>query len=149
MRFLAYFLAVAASLINLSLAIITGISVPATIKPGDGFNLYINTDDSTFSAYNVALAVGIGPGSGLPGALIQVTDSFYLGPGQYYTTPRISRWTSIPTTTPKGKATYTATLFALYGSVYYPQLRTWNATITVGDSTSATYVTVTKYVASP
>ncbi|KAK6525692.1 hypothetical protein TWF281_010743 [Arthrobotrys megalospora] len=131
----------AAATFGLSSAIITGISVPATIKPGDGFNMYINTANYIQSVYDVAVAVGIAPGKGFPGALGQVTDSWYLGPEKSNVLYRLPHWTSIPSTTPKGKATYTAAVFSLFGAADAQTLRAFNVSVTIGDTTSTTYVT--------
>ncbi|EPS40973.1 hypothetical protein H072_5146 [Dactylellina haptotyla CBS 200.50] len=128
---------------SLSTAVVSSISAPAIIKPGDGFNIYITNSNYIQSVYDVALAVGIAPGNGLPGALVQVTDTYYVGPGQYFPLGSVPKWTSIPSSTPKGKATISVTVFSLYGVVYYPVLKTFNVTITVGDTTSANYVTST------
>ncbi|RVD89844.1 uncharacterized protein DFL_000834 [Arthrobotrys flagrans] len=131
----------AAATFGLSSAIITGISAPATIKPGDGFNFYINTANYIQSVDDIAIAVGIAGGKGFPGALGQVTDSWYLGPEKSNIVTRIPHWTSIPSTTPKGKATYTAAIFSLYGAADTQTLVTYNVTVTIGDKTSTNYVT--------
>ncbi|KAF3904894.1 hypothetical protein ABW20_dc0107534 [Dactylellina cionopaga] len=141
MHFSSFLVATAATFSGLSSAIITGISVPATIKPGDGFNLYINTANYIQSVDDIAIAVGIAPGKGFPGALGQVTDSFYLGPSQSNVLYRIPKWTSIPSTIQKGNATYTAALFSLFGAADAQTLTTFNVSIAIGDKTSTTYVT--------
>jgi Nis1 family len=76
-------LAALASVVSLTSARIVGISVPETIKPGDGFNLYIQTENYIQSVYDVAIAVGVAPGAGNPQSLGTVMDSFYLGPGTF------------------------------------------------------------------
>ena len=73
--------AILASLIPVSLAKINGISVPSTIKPGDGFNLIIESSNFIESVYDVAIVIGYAPGSGYPGDLGTVMGSYYLGPG--------------------------------------------------------------------
>ena len=83
MRF-ATVLAASASLLSLASARIVGISVPNTIKPGDGFNAIIHVENYIQSVYDVAIAFGVAPGNGYPGSLGTVMDSFYLGPGMFY-----------------------------------------------------------------
>jgi len=129
------------STLGLSSAIITGISVPKTIKPGDGFNARINTANYIQSVYDVAVAFGVAPGSGFQGALGQVTDSFYLGPGQSNVVTPITKWTILPSSIGKGQATYSAAFYSLFGAAAGPTLTTYNVTITVGDETSTEYVT--------
>ncbi|EPS45336.1 hypothetical protein H072_712 [Dactylellina haptotyla CBS 200.50] len=141
MHFSNFLIATAATFSGLSSAIITGISVPATIKPGDGFNLYINTANYIQSVDDIAIALGVAPGKGYPGSLGQVTDSFYLGPSQSNVLYRIPKWTSIPATIPKGNATYTAAVFSLYGAADAQTLTSYNVTVAIGDTTSTTYVT--------
>ena len=60
---------------------IEGIAVPETIKPGDGFNAHIITANYIQSVYDVAIAFGVAPNAGFPGALGTVMGSYYLGPG--------------------------------------------------------------------
>ncbi|KAK6537579.1 hypothetical protein TWF694_011761 [Orbilia ellipsospora] len=141
MKFLNIAVATAAAFSGLSEAIITGISIPSTIKAGDGFNLYINTANYIQSVYDVSVALGVAPGKGIQGALGQVTDSFYLGPSQSNVLYRIPKWTTIPSSLTKGTWTYAATFFSLYGAGAAPTLVTYNVTITVGDTTSTSYVT--------
>lgn len=131
----------ALSTLGLSNAIITGISVPSTIKPGDGFNLRINTANYIQSVYDVAVALGVAPSHGYQGALGQVTDSFYLGPQQSNVLGGIPKWTTLPASVAKGQATYTATFYSLFGAAAAPTLTSFNVTINVGDQTSTDYVT--------
>jgi hypothetical protein len=74
---------VAAPLIALTQARINGIAVPATIRPGDGFNARILSSNYIQSVYDVAIAFGYAPAPGFPGALGQVIGSYYLGPGTF------------------------------------------------------------------
>jgi len=129
-----------ASLVSLASARIVGISVPDTIKPGDGFNLYIQTENYIQSVYDVAIAIGVAPGAGYPQSLGTVLDSFYLGPAQSNVVTPIPKWTTLPASTPTGPATLSAELFSLYGAVYGGTLNNYNVSITVGDHTSTTYV---------
>ncbi|KAF3918720.1 hypothetical protein AA313_de0208958 [Arthrobotrys entomopaga] len=141
MKFFSLAVATVAAFSGVSNAIITGISVPATIKAGDGFNLYINTANYIQSVYDVSVALGVAPGKGIQGALGQVTDSFYLGPSQSNVLYRIPKWTAIPNSLNKGNWTYSATFTSLFGAGAAPTLVTYNVSIAVGDTTSTTYVT--------
>jgi Nis1 family len=127
--------------LGLSQAIITGISVPATIKPGDGFNAYINTADYIQSVYDVAVAFGVAPGAGYQGALGQVIDSFYLGPEQSNVVQPIPKWVTMSSTVQQGQAIVSAAVFSLYGAADAQTLTTYNVTVTIGDATSTNYVT--------
>jgi hypothetical protein len=80
MRFSAL-LAATTSLAALSAARIVGVAVPDTIRPGDGFNAIIMTENYIQSVYDVAIGFGVAPGAGYPGALGNVLGTFYLGPG--------------------------------------------------------------------
>jgi hypothetical protein len=75
-------LAAAAPLLSLASGRIVGISVPETIKPGDGFNAIIQVENYIQSVYDVAIAFGVAPGTGYPDSLGTILDSFYLGPGK-------------------------------------------------------------------
>jgi hypothetical protein len=52
----------------------------------------------------------------------------------------IPKWTTLPASTAMGPATISAELFSLYGAAYGGVLSNYNVSITVGDSTSTTYV---------
>lgn len=73
--------AVLSALAATAAARITGIAVPDTIRPGDGFHAVIRSSNYIQTVYDVAIAFGYAPGRGYPGTLGTVTDSFYLGPG--------------------------------------------------------------------
>ncbi|KAK6346824.1 hypothetical protein TWF696_006932 [Orbilia brochopaga] len=143
MRFTTIITVAAASFSGLSSAIISGFSVPATIKPGtEGFNFRINTANYIQSVYDVAVAIGVAPGKGFPGALGQVTDSFYLGPEKSNILQPINHWSYLPITLQKGtNVTLTATFYSLFGAAAAPTLTSWNVTVAIGDTTSSTYVT--------
>lgn len=74
---------VAAATAAVSSARIIGIAVPQVIKPGDGFNARILTEDYIQSVYDVAIVFGEAAGAGYGGDLGTVTDSFYLGPRKF------------------------------------------------------------------
>jgi necrosis-inducing secreted protein 1 len=136
------FLATAASF-GLSSAIITGFSVPNQIKPGDGFNAYINTANYIQSVYDVAVVFGVAPGSGHGGALGTIAGSYYLGPEQSNVLQPIPKWVTMPNNVPAGQATVSFQAYSLYGAAASGTLTTYNVTVTIGDSTSTTYVTST------
>ena len=81
MKFLPI-IAATSSLFSVSSAIIHGIAVPDTIKPGDGFNAIIETSNYIQSVADVAIAFGVSPSPGWQGALGQPIGSYYLGPGK-------------------------------------------------------------------
>jgi len=134
----------ATTLLSLASARIVGVAVPATIRPGDGFNAIIETENYIQSVYDVAIAFGVAPGAGFPGSLGVVMDSFYLGPEQSNQITNITKWTTLPASTPKGAATLSAGLFSLYGAVYSPTLSNYAVNVTIGDSTSTNYVSSTQ-----
>ncbi|KAF2665770.1 secreted protein NIS1 [Microthyrium microscopicum] len=133
-------LLIAAATAAVASARIDGIAVPQTIKPGDGFNARILTENYIQSVYDVATAFGVAPGSGFEGSLGTVIGSFYLGPEQSNVLGNITKWVTLPNNTPAGKAVISASFFSLYGAGAAPTIETHNVTITVGDSTSTTYV---------
>lgn len=61
-------------------AIISGIAVPETIKPGVPFHLTIETADYIQAVNDIAIAIGYQTGDGYPDCLGTVLGSFYLGP---------------------------------------------------------------------
>lgn len=75
-------LAALAAVLGTASAHINGISVPATIKPGQPFDAIILSSNWIQSSYDVAIAFGYAPGAGWEGALGTVVDSFYLGPSK-------------------------------------------------------------------
>ncbi|KAJ6257000.1 hypothetical protein Dda_7883 [Drechslerella dactyloides] len=141
MRFAAILTTTVAAFGGLSSAIISGISVPATIKPGDGFNFRINTANYIQSVSDIAVAIGVAPGKGFQGALGQIIDSFYLGPEKSNIVTPIVKWIQTPSTLGKGNVTLTATFYSCYGAASAPTLVTYTVPIALGDVTSTTYVT--------
>jgi len=129
--------------LSLSSAIITGFSVPDTIKPGDRISFTINTANYIQSVYDVAVAVGVSSGSGHQGALGTIIDSFYLGPSQSNTLSPITEQIVVTNDVPAGPALITASFYSLYGAALAPTLVTYNVSVTIGDSTSGSRVTST------
>ena len=56
----------------------------------------------------------------------------------------ITKWTTLPSGTPMGEATLSASLMSLYGAVYGPTLDYFNVSITVGETTSTNYISSTQ-----
>jgi hypothetical protein len=77
------------SLLSLASARIVGVAVPDTIRPGDGFNAIIETENYIQSVDDVAIAFGVAPGNGFPGSLGNLLEpsSYYLGPGMSFLLP--------------------------------------------------------------
>lgn len=75
-------LAAAAALLALARARITGIAVPDTIRPGDGFNAVVHSSNYIQTVFDVAITFGYAAGDGYPDSLGVVTDSFCLGRGE-------------------------------------------------------------------
>ncbi|KAF7545723.1 hypothetical protein G7Z17_g8950 [Cylindrodendrum hubeiense] len=131
--------ATAAALLAVTEARINGISVPSTIKPGDTFDVIIESSNYIQSVYDVAIAVGYAPGNGYPESLGSIANSFYLGPAKSNQLHSFNETITIPSTIPKGKGIVTASLMSLYGAAYSPTLTNYNVSITFGDKTSKTY----------
>src|ERR1700712_1656916 len=131
------------SSLSLSSAIITGFSVPDTIKPGDRFQLTINTANYIQSVYDVGVAFGIASGSGFQGALGNIVDSFDLGPSESNILTPITEYVVVPNGIPVGPAVFTGSFYSLFGAALAPTLTTYNVSVTIGDTTSDTRVTST------
>ncbi|KAH7000176.1 hypothetical protein EDB80DRAFT_104808 [Ilyonectria destructans] len=131
--------ATAATLLAVAQARINGISVPATIKPGDTFDVIIESSNYIQTVYDVAIAVGYAPGTGYPDSLGSVADSFYLGPDESNQLHSFNKTITIPSSVSKGKGIVTASLMSLYGAAYSPTLSDYNVSVTFGDKTSKKY----------
>jgi len=141
MRFSALLAAAAtASLAGLSSARIVGVAVPATIRPGDGFNAIIQTEDYIQSVLDIAIGFGVAPGAGSGGDLANVLGTFYLGPEQSNVLYNVTKWVDVPAGIQDGPSTFTAALYSLFGAGNAPTLTTYNVSITVGGATSTNYV---------
>ncbi|KAF8417922.1 hypothetical protein EV426DRAFT_620892 [Tirmania nivea] len=139
MRFGSIHAIAAAALAPIVSGIITGIAVPDTVKAGEGFNLRITTSNYIQRVYDVSVAVGIAPGDGFPDSLGQVLESYYLGPEQSNILTNITKWVPL-TNIGKGPARVTAAITSLWGAAAFPQITTYNVSVTVGDYTSNNYV---------
>ncbi len=157
-------IAAVASLLAVAQAKINGISLPATIQPGQGFNLIIESSDFIQSIYDVSIAVGYATGAGYPGDLGTVLGSYYLGPGMFFSlslshqSPRAStltgrshteqsnqlnnfpKWVQLPAGIPLGQGVISASLFSLVGAAAGPTLSQYNVTVTFGTTTSSNLV---------
>ena len=56
----------------------------------------------------------------------------------------ITKWTTLPASTPMGDATLTASLMSLYGAAKVPTLESFSVHITVGQTTSTNYISSTQ-----
>jgi len=75
--------AAATALLAAAEARLVGIAIPDVIRPGEGFNAIILTENYIQSVYDVAIAFGYKPAGAFPDSLGTVLDSFYLGPGRF------------------------------------------------------------------
>ncbi|KAL7921479.1 hypothetical protein ACQKWADRAFT_295187 [Trichoderma austrokoningii] len=119
-------------------AIIRGIAVPETIKPGAPFHLTIETADYIQAVNDIAIAVGFSVGDGYPNTLGNLLGSFYLGPKNSNILTNITETLTIPAGTALGDGIISATVYSLYGESQEPVLVNHNVTITVGSETSTT-----------
>jgi hypothetical protein len=141
MRFSSISAVAALSLLSSANAIITGITAPSTIAPGQAFTVTLNTADYIQAVYNVAAAFGIAEGNGYPQSLGTVIQSDYLGPADSNILTPITFSMSIDPSTPEGPAVLSAAVFSLYGAVAGPAYDLYNVTVTVGTQRSTTTVT--------
>ncbi|KAM0513376.1 hypothetical protein ACHAPE_007839 [Trichoderma viride] len=119
-------------------AIIRGIAVPETIKPGAPFQLTIETANYIQAVSDVAIVVGYQPGDGYPDCLGTVLGEFYLGPKNSNILTNITETITIPANIAQGDGIISATVYSLYGVSQMPTLVNHNVTITVGSETSKT-----------
>lgn len=119
-------------------AIISGIAVPETIKPGSPFQLTIETANYIQAVSDVAIAIGYQPGDGYPDCLGTALGSFYLGPKNSNILTNITETLTIPANIAQGDGIISATVYSLYGVSQMPTLVNHNVTITVGSETSKT-----------
>jgi hypothetical protein len=141
MRFSGVSTAAALSILSGANAIITGITAPATIAPGQPFIITLNTANYIQAVYNVAAAFGIADGKGYPQSLGTVIDSEYLGPSKSNILDPINFTVQIDADTPTGPHLLSAAVFSLYGAVAGPGTDYYNVTVTVGSETSTETVT--------
>ncbi|KJZ70922.1 hypothetical protein HIM_09673 [Hirsutella minnesotensis 3608] len=133
-------LAAAASMLGLAQARIVGISVPDTIRPGDGFNAIVISENYIQRVYDVAIVFGYVPGNGYPQSLGYDVESFYIGPGQSNQLKSFKKWITIPDSVPKGKGVVAASLMSLYGVLHSPTLSNYQVNVTFGEETSTHYI---------
>jgi len=110
---------------------------PATIAPGEPFNVSLITQGYIQTVYDVAVAFGIAPGRGYPDSLGVAIASEYLGPAKSNLINPITFTLNIDKNIPLGSSTLSASLMSLYGAVSGPTLSNWNVTVLVGDAVSA------------
>jgi hypothetical protein len=132
MRFSATTLAVLAStLISSTSAIITGVETTSTVYAYNPFTVTLTTADYIQSVYDVAVAFGVAPGAGFPGALGNVMSTAYLGPSKSNILTPIPFTVTLPAGTQNGQYVLTAEVFSLFGAGYEGVVTTFNQTITV------------------
>ena len=73
----------AATTATMASARIIGIAAPETIKAGEAFTAKILTENYIQSVADVAIAFGVAPNAGYPGALGNLAGEFFLGPGEF------------------------------------------------------------------
>ncbi|KAK2030744.1 hypothetical protein LX32DRAFT_692165 [Colletotrichum zoysiae] len=135
-------LATAAGLFALVNARISGVAFPETVKAGDQVLAIIETEGYIQSVQDIAIAFGLAPeASAYPGTLGQnVLGSFYLGPEKSNTINNLTQAVTIPQSLVAGKYVFAAGLYSLYGASSSATLSNYNVTITVGNTTSDSYV---------
>ncbi|KAH6893484.1 hypothetical protein B0T10DRAFT_274512 [Thelonectria olida] len=131
--------ATAATLFAAANARITGIAVPETIKPGDTFDVVIESSNYIQTVYDVAIAFGYAPGKGYPDSLFNVVGSFYLGPEESNQLHNFNKTVTVPSTATKGEGVFSAGLYSLYGASSGTTLSNYNVSVTFGDKTSKKY----------
>ncbi|TVY73245.1 hypothetical protein LSUE1_G003219, partial [Lachnellula suecica] len=115
---------------------IFGITAPATIAPGQDFNVTLETQNYIQTIYDVAVVFGLAPGQGHPDTLGTVIASEYLGPSKSNIIVPIVYTVSVDKNTPVGSSTLSASVMSLYGVSSGPTLSNYNVTVVVGDVVS-------------
>ncbi|KAE8441332.1 hypothetical protein EG329_005481 [Mollisiaceae sp. DMI_Dod_QoI] len=132
MRFTAASVAVLAStLISSSSAIITGVTAPSTVYAYNPFTVTLTTADYIQSVYDVAVAFGVAPGAGYPGALGNVLSTAYLGPSKSNILTPITFDVTLPAGVQNGEYVLTAEVFSLFGAAYSGSVTSFNTTINI------------------
>jgi len=119
------------TLISPSSAIITGVTAPSTVYAYDPFTITLTTADYIQSVYDVAVAFGVAPGAGFPGALGNVVTSAFLGPSKSNILTPITFDATLPAGTGNGEYVLTAAVYSLFGAAYGPTITQFNTTITI------------------
>lgn len=132
MRFSAASIAfLASTLISSTSAIITGVQTTPTVYAYNPFTVTLTTADYIQSVYDVAVAFGVAPGTGFPGALGNVMSTAYLGPSKSNILTPIQFQVTLPAGTGNGPHILTAEVFSLFGAGYAGSVTTFNQTINV------------------
>ncbi|KAI9689298.1 MAG: hypothetical protein M1822_009948 [Bathelium mastoideum] len=131
-------------------AIITGFSVPSTIKAGDDFAVIISTADYIQSVQDVAISFGVAPPQYAFNQTLGTTllSSQFLGPADSNILTNITVHETIPENTDAGDVVFTGALYSLYGARYSGAVTYFSVNTTIGDATSTTYVSSTEQESS-
>lgn len=130
------------SLLSLSTARIYGIAAPSSVASGSTVKLEILAQDYIQSVEDVAISFGIQSISAAHDQTLgTLLRSKYLGPDESNIVGNITAYVQIPCEQPHGNATLTGALFSLIGAYLGGNIEYFTVNVTVGDSTSSTYVT--------
>ncbi|KAK4494153.1 hypothetical protein PRZ48_014451 [Zasmidium cellare] len=129
------------SLLTVTTARIVGFATPETVAPDSTVKLEIIAQNDIQAAQDVAFSFGLSPAANAhPGTLGTLLSSKFLGPDLSNVVENITHYVHVPATTKKGKYVLSGAQFSLFGVSTSPTLVNYVANVTVGDSTSATYV---------
>ncbi|KAF1955061.1 hypothetical protein CC80DRAFT_493403 [Byssothecium circinans] len=132
-----------ALLAPLSTAILTGISVPATLAPSAPYTITLLSENYIQAVADVAVAWGYAtPASAYPRTLGGYTSSSYLGPDKSNQLENVTVETTAPAELGNlgTEAVVSVSLFSLFGKGGTPSVQTWNVTVGVGESVSGEVV---------
>lgn len=119
-----------------------GIAAPSSVASGSTVKLEILAQDYIQTVEDVAISFGVqSTSTAHDQTLGTLLRSKYLGPDESNIVGNITAYVQIPCAQPHGNATLTGALFSLIGADLGGNVEYFAINITVGDSTSSTYVT--------